>query len=248
METHPVAPGSVAIRPARDCGVLCGRCGHGNPAGAKFCGECGVLLGSKCARRQVTVLFTDVCDFTRMSERLDPEDVRTIMDRAFDVILDVVHRHGGAVNQFLGDGVMALFGSSTVHDDDPYRAVRAALAIQAGLEPLRAEVQRAHGVDFRIRIGINTGPVMVGVIGNGLRNDYIASGSTTTVAARLLSVGRAGQTLISAATRDATEGTFVVADIGNVVVDGMGAPIRVHAVTREIDDHAEAVLLRLVDA
>src|SRR5207249_448891 len=79
-------------------------------AGRKYCGACGSRLRPSCARKQVTVLFTDVCDFTGMSERLDPEDVRALIDRAFDVILDAVHRHGGTINQFLGDGVMALFG------------------------------------------------------------------------------------------------------------------------------------------
>src|SRR5215475_2109818 len=236
METHAPAPASLAIRPAGDHGAACRRCSHDNPVRAKFCGECGALLASPCARRQVTVLFTDVCGFTRMSEGLDPEDVRAIIDRAFDVILDAVHRHQGTVNQFLGDGVMALFGSSSAHDDDPYRAVRAALAIQAGLESLRAEVERAHGVDFRIRIGIHTGPVVVGVIGNGLRTDYIASGNTTSVAAGLLSLARPGQIMISAATRDATQGAFAISDVGGLVIDGMADPLRVYAVTREVDN------------
>jgi class 3 adenylate cyclase len=248
MAIGMLALGSDPTRTAGDREAGCHRCGQANPAGVKFCGECGAPLRTRCARKQVTVLFTDVCGFTGLSERLDPEDVRAIIDRAFDVMLDAVHRHEGTINQFLGDGVMALFGASAAHDDDPYRAVRAALAIQEGLESLRAEVQHAHGVDFRIRIGIHTGPVVVGVIGNGLRTDYTAGGSTTSVAARLLNFARPGQIVISAATRDATEGAFAVGDLGGVAVDGKADPVPAYAVTREIGGRVEDVLLYLMEA
>jgi class 3 adenylate cyclase len=241
MAIELLAPGTPQILPAVDLGTGCRQCGKPNPAGVKFCGECGAPLRGRCQRKQATVLFTDVCGFTGLSERLDPEDVREIIDRAFEIILDAVHRHEGTVNQFLGDGVMALFGASAAHDDDPYRAVRAALAIQADLESLRAEVQHAHGVDFRIRIGIHTGPVVVGVIGEGLRTDYTAGGNTTSVAARLLNFARPGQIVISAATRDATEGAFAFNDLGGVVVDGKADSVAAYAVTREIGEHDEAI-------
>ncbi|PWU25418.1 MAG: hypothetical protein C5B48_01410 [Candidatus Rokuibacteriota bacterium] len=212
--------GSGSTLPAVNREAGCPRCGQDNSAGVKFCGECGAPLRARCVHKQVTVLFTDVCGFTGMSERLDPEDVREIIDQVFGVILDAVHRHEGTINQFLGDGVMALFGAASTHDDDPYRAVRAALAIQDGLESLRAEVQHDHGVDFRIRIGIHTGSVVVGVIGKGLRSDYTAGGSTTSIAARLLNFARPGQIVISGATREATQGAFVVVDLGGVAVEG----------------------------
>src|SRR5207237_4685347 len=119
------------------------------------------ILSSRSAiegeRKQVTVLFTDVSGFTAMSERLDPEDVHAIMDQAFEVILEAVHRYEGTINQFLGDGVMALFGAPIAHEDHAQRALGAALAIQEGLDPLRADVRRAPGVEFRVRIGIHTG-------------------------------------------------------------------------------------------
>src|SRR5438093_7640225 len=134
-------------------------------------------------RKQVTVMFTDVSGFTAMSERLDPEDVHAIMDRAFEVILAAVHRYEGTVNQFLGDGVMALFGAPIAHEDHSHRALGAALALQRDLGPLREEVKRAHGVEFRLRIGVNTGLVVVGAIGRDLRMDYTAVGDTTNLAA-----------------------------------------------------------------
>src|SRR6266850_6765459 len=181
--------------------MQCPSCQHENPAGQKFCGECGgrlvassatapvadaaapthptpserfaspaaytpkhlaeKILTSKGAlegeRKQVTVMFTDVSGFTAMSERLDPEEVHSIMDRAFGVILDGVHQYEGTINQFLGDGVMALFGAPLAHEDHAHRALRAALAVQGGLEPLRQDVRKTHGVEFRVRMGVNTG-------------------------------------------------------------------------------------------
>src|SRR5262244_4470783 len=114
------------------------------------------ILTSKTAiegeRKIVTVMFSDVSGFTAMSERLDPEDVHGIMDRAFEVILDAVHRYEGTVNQFLGDGVMALFGAPIAHEDHSQRALRAALDVQRGLVPLGEEVRRTHGVEFRMRV------------------------------------------------------------------------------------------------
>src|SRR5262249_34377362 len=154
------------------------------------------ILTSKTAiegeRKIVTVMFCDVSGFTAMSEKLDPEDVHGIMDRAFEVILEAVHRYEGAVNQFLGDSVMALFGPPIAHTDHAQRALSAALGIQEGLKPLTADVNRTHGLEFRMRMGINTGPVVVGAIGRDLRMDYTAVGDTTNLAARLMSIAKPG--------------------------------------------------------
>src|SRR3989454_1537324 len=158
----------------------------------------GALEGE---RKRVTVMFYDVSGFTAMSERLDPEEVHGIMDRAFGVILTEVHRYEGTINQFLGDGVMALFGAPIAHEDHAHRALSAALAIQRELDPLADEVRRAHGVEFRMRMGINTGVVVVGAIGKDLRMDYTAVGDTTNLAARLLALGRPGQIVVGRRTQ-----------------------------------------------
>ena len=196
------------------------------------------ILTSKSAvegeRKQVTVMFTDVSGFTAMSERLDPEEVHNIMDRAFEVILAAVHGYEGTINQFLGDGAMALFGAPIAHEDHAGRALRAALAIQEGLEPLRADVQRTQGRDFRMRIGINTGPVVVGVIGRDLRMDYTALGDTVNLAARLLNVAEPGQIVISRRTKEPCEGFFVFGDLGDFQVKGKSEPVRAYAVKGEI--------------
>src|SRR5207302_10142653 len=109
----------------------------------------GALEGE---RKQVTVMFTDVSGFTAMSERLDPEEVHAIMDRAFEVIMNAVHRYEGTINQFLGDGVMALFGAPIAHEDHAHRALSVALAIQHELQPLAEDVRRMHAIEFRMRM------------------------------------------------------------------------------------------------
>ena len=136
-------------------------------------------------RKQVTVLFVDVSGFTSLSERLDPEDVHRLMSRAFELMLTEVHHYEGTVNQFLGDGIMALFGAPIAHEDHARRAVHAALGIRRALEKYQEELQRRRRISFAIRQGLNTGLVVVGAIGSDLRMDYTAVGDTTNVAARL---------------------------------------------------------------
>src|SRR5438093_863399 len=238
--------------------MQCPACRHENPDAQKFCGECGArlaaaparfaspaaytpkhlaekILTSKSAiegeRKQVTVMFTDVSGFTAMSERLDPEDVHAIMDRAFEIILAAVHRYEGTINQFLGDGVMALFGAPIAHEDHASRSLWAALAVTRGLQPLREEVKRAHGRDFLMRIGINTGPVVVGAIGRDLRMDYTAVGDTTNLAARLLAIAQPGQIVASRGTQHTRDRVFAFEDLGDFQVKGKTEPVRAYAVT-----------------
>src|SRR2546425_3031331 len=191
----------------------------------------GVMEGE---RKRVTVMFSDVSGFTTMSEHLDPEDVHAIMDRAFEVILGEVHRCEGSINQFLGAGVMALFGAPISHEDHAHRALCAALAIQEGLKPLQEDVRGAHAIDFRVRIGINTGLVVVGAIGKDLRMDYTAVGDTTNLAARLLSVAKPGQVVVSRRTQHLREGFFEFEDLGEFQLKGKTEPVRAYALIREI--------------
>jgi class 3 adenylate cyclase/tetratricopeptide (TPR) repeat protein len=196
------------------------------------------ILTSKGAiegeRKIVTVMFSDVSGFTAISEKLDPEDVHAIMDRVFEVILNAVHYYEGTVNQFLGDGVMALFGAPIAHEDHAQRALSAALAIQDGLKPLAEDVKRAHGVEFRMRMGINTGPVVVGAIGHDLRMDYTAVGDTTNLAARLLAIAKPGQIVTSRRTQNLRDRFFVFEDLGEFQVKGKTEPVRAYAVNREL--------------
>ena len=196
------------------------------------------ILTSKSAmegeRKLVTVMFSDVSGFTAMSEKLDPEDVHGIMERVFEVIISAVHRYEGNINQFLGDGVMALFGAPIAHEDHPHRALSAALAIQQELQPVAADVRRLHGVEFRMRMGINTGLVWVGAIGKDLRMDYTAVGDTTNLAARFLGLAKPGQIVVSQRTQRLLKGFFVFEDLGEFQVKGKSEPVRAYAVVSEI--------------
>src|SRR5215510_7883599 len=245
-----------------DCGaslaIPCRACGAELTPGKKFCGSCGAPTSAdkpversdkpierpdrpaepteKPAERPVEVAdrFASPQSYTPMSERLDPEEVHAIMDRAFEVILGAVHHYEGTINQFLGDGVMALFGAPLAHEDHAHGALSAALAIQERLVPLQEDVRRTHGVEFRIRMGINTGVVVVGAIGRDLRMDYTAVGDTTNLAARLLSLAKPGQIAVSQRTQRLREGFFVFEDLGEFQVKGKTDPVRVYALVREI--------------
>jgi class 3 adenylate cyclase/tetratricopeptide (TPR) repeat protein len=178
-------------------------------------------------------MFVDVVDSTPLGEALDPEQIHSLMDRAIQLILAEVHRYEGTVNQFTGDGVMALFGAPVALEDAPRRAVLAGLAIQRALDPLHRQVLADHGLEFRMRIGIHTGPVVVGRIGDDLRMDYTAVGDTTNLADRIQRISRPGAVLISEATHRLASGFFDTADLGEMQVKGKAEPVRAFEVLRE---------------
>src|SRR5213594_2398938 len=187
------------------------------------------ILTSKSAlegeRKQVTVLFADVSGFTTLSERLDPEDVHRLMTRAFELMLAEVHRYEGTVNQFLGDGIMALFGAPIAHEDHAQRAVHAALGIRKALDEYQDELQGKVGISFQVRQGLNTGLVVVGSIGSDLRMDYTAVGDTTNISARLQQAGDPGRILISEATHRLVEGYFFTRPLGALTLKGKAEPV-----------------------
>jgi class 3 adenylate cyclase/tetratricopeptide (TPR) repeat protein len=182
-------------------------------------------------RRQVTVLFADVAGFTTLAEKLDPEEVHRIIERCFELITAEVHRFEGTINQYTGDGVMALFGAPIAHEDGPRRAAHAALGIQHALREYSRELEAAGDRGLQMRIGLNTGPVVVGRIGDDLRMDYTAVGDTTNLAARMQQMARPGSVLASEATHKVIGGFFETLDLGEVPVKGH-APIRAFEVLR----------------
>src|SRR5262245_15839878 len=188
----------------------------------KILGSRGALEGE---RKQVTVLFVDVSGFTSLSERLDPEDVHRMMTRAFELMLAEVHRYEGTVNQFLGDGIMALFGAPIAHEDHAVRALHAALGIRTAMNSSGGGLARRGGIAFEVRQGINTGPAVVGSIGTDLRMDYTAVGDTTNVAARLVQAAERGRILLSEATHRLTEGYFHTRPLVDLRVKGKAEPI-----------------------
>ena len=171
-------------------------------------------------RKLVTVLFADVANYTSMSEKLDPEEVHQIMDGCFKILMDEIHRYEGTINQFTGDGVMALFGAPVAHEDHAQRACHAALAIQRALEGYSDNLEKRLGLTFRMRVGLNSGPVVVGSIGDDLRMDYTAVGDTTNLAARMESMARPGTILGTANTYRLASDFFDFRPLGKFQVKG----------------------------
>ena len=177
-------------------------------------------------RRQVTVLFADLAGFTPMAERRDPEEVHRVLNHCFDLIAAEIHRFEGTINQYAGDGLMALFGAPVAHEDAPRRAVHAALAIQRVLAGYSKSTEKHAGPELVMRIGINTGLVVVGKIGDDLRMEYTAIGDTVNLAARLQQSARPGAVTISEATHKLVAGFFEFRDLGAIDIKGHQA---VHA-------------------
>jgi class 3 adenylate cyclase/tetratricopeptide (TPR) repeat protein len=176
-------------------------------------------------RKQVTVLFADIAGFTAFSERLDPEEVHLLMDGCFARLTEAVHRYEGTVNQYTGDGIMALFGAPIAHEDHPQRALLAALAIQEAMQAYGQRLQRDRAIDFRLRIGVNTGLVVVGRIGDNLRMDYTAQGDTTNLAARLQALAEPGTILVSEPTYRLTQGYFTFRSLGARQIKGRASAL-----------------------
>ena len=175
-------------------------------------------------RKLVTVLFADVANYTSMSEKLDPEEIHQIMDGCFKILMDEIHRYEGTINQFTGDGIMAIFGAPVAHEDHAQRACYAALSIQKAIGDYGAKVKKDCGIKFRMRIGINSGLVIVGSIGDDLRMDYTAVGDTTNLAARMESAARPGRILVSKHTHKISRDFFEFEAMGNVEVKGKREP------------------------
>jgi class 3 adenylate cyclase len=175
-------------------------------------------------RKLVTVLFADVANYTAMSEKLDPEEVHQIMDGCFKILMDEIHKFEGTINQFTGDGVMALFGAPVAHEDHAQRACYAALSIQKILENYEENIKQGYGANFKMRIGLNSGPVIVGSIGDDLRMDYTAVGDTSNLAARIESMARPGTSIVSRYTHKLTRDFFEFKSLGKVEVKGKEEP------------------------
>ena len=209
--------------------MICTRCQMANPEGARFCLNCGNQLEAQVRvegeRKYVTVLFADVVDSTGLGERLDPEQVAEIMNGAFAFLNASVKKYDGTIARLLGDAILAFFGAPVAHEDDAERAVRAGLDIQAAAREYAEEVKRDYGVDFKVRVGINTGLAVLAAVGDEIRTEYTAMGDTTNVAARLQSAAEPGTVLISADTYHLVKQLFELRPRGGAMVKGKSAPI-----------------------
>src|SRR5689334_421530 len=184
--------------------AICPNCGEENPDRFRLCGFCGTLLHAapepaREIRKTVTIVFSDLVGSTAIGERLDSESLRAVMSRYFDVMQAELGRHGGTVEKFIGDAVMAVFGLPNLHEDDAERAVRAAAGMQAALADLNSELETRFGVTLNNRTGVNTGEVVAGDPTTGQR---LVTGDAVNVAARLEQAAGRNEVLIGPLTRE----------------------------------------------
>jgi class 3 adenylate cyclase/tetratricopeptide (TPR) repeat protein len=179
-------------------------------------------------RKQVTVLFADVKGSMDLAEQVDPEEWHKIMDRFFAILSEGVHRFEGTINQYTGDGVMALFGAPIAHEDHAQRACYAALHLRDELRRYAEELKRTRGLSFSVRTGINSGEVVVGRIGDDLRMDYTAQGQTVGLAARMEQLATPGSAYLTEHTAKLVSGLFDLRDLGSFEIKGMRDLVRVH--------------------
>ena len=230
--------------------VPCPSCGHDNPDDSRFCNSCGQPLTAEAQpgpevpsylaekirsgkaalegeRKQVTVLFADVMSSMELAEQTDPETWRKIMERFFAILSEGVHRFEGTVDKFTGDGIMALFGAPIAHEDHARRACIAALHLVDRLADYSAELRRSHALSFSVRIGLNSGEVVVGGIGDDLEMSYTAVGHTVGLAQRMEQLAEPGKAFVTEYTAALAEGYVDMRDLGEFDVKGASEPLRV---------------------
>jgi len=234
----------------------CGSCGRANPGGRKFCDGCGAglaaepdpperdprsytpqhladkILRSKSAlegeRKQVTILFADVKGSMELADRLDAEEWHRVLERFFEILSEGVHRFEGTVNQYTGDGIMALFGAPIAHEDHAQRACYAALHLRENIARYATDVKREYGLGFSTRMGLHSGDVVVGKIGDDLRMDYTAQGQTVGLAQRMEALASPDTCYMTDATASRVAGYFDLDDLGEFQVRGVSEPVHVH--------------------
>jgi class 3 adenylate cyclase/tetratricopeptide (TPR) repeat protein len=229
----------------------CSDCGAENPGGQRFCNACGeaaaepadprshvpehlaekILAGRSTLegeRKHVTVLFADVMGSMDLAEQQDPEAWRQIMGRFFEILCEGVHRFEGTVDKFTGDGIMALFGAPIAHEDHAQRACYAAMHLQDELASYAAQLRREQGLSFSVRMGLNSGEVVVGAIGEDLGMAYTAIGHTVGLAQRMEQLAEPGKAYLTEHTASLVEGYLELADLGEFQVKGASHALGVH--------------------
>jgi class 3 adenylate cyclase/tetratricopeptide (TPR) repeat protein len=230
-----IAPGARFCSACGTPQVLeCPTCGTPADAAAAFCSACGASLrdgapkspiaDEREERRVVTVLFADVAGWTALAERLDPEDVRVVQGELFELVNGQVELHGGITEKFVGDAVLAVFGIPQAHEDDPERAVRAAIAVRDDFSRLASELERRHGAAVGLRIGVNTGDV-VSSREAAARGELVVSGDAVNVAARLQQAAKPGEVLVGERTRAGTSRVVRYEDRGGIEARGKSSRV-----------------------
>src|SRR5215467_1753380 len=239
-------------------GVVCSSCGGKIQAGSKFCDSCGTPLAAapraqpeqaprdkahtataedgaskvpaEAERRQLTVLFCDLVGSTQLSGQLDPEDLRAVVRAYQEAAAAVIQQYAGHIAQYLGDGLLVYFGYPAAHEDDARRAVHTGLGIVEAIATLNTRLMGPYAVQLAVRLGIHTGPVVVGEMGGGGRHEHLALGETPNIAARLEGFAPANTVVVSAVTARLVQGTFALDDLGIHTLHGVAEPMAVSRV------------------
>ena len=238
----------------RECGApfdaVCSSCGAKVQAGSKFCDSCGTPLAAapgpgperaedvveimgpskvpaEAERRQLTVLFCDLVGSTQLSGQLDPEDLRAVVRAYQEAAAAVIQQYAGHIAQYLGDGLLVYFGYPTAHEDDARRAVHTGLGIVDAIATLNTHLMGQYAVQLAVRLGIHTGPVVVGVMGGGGRHEHLALGETPNIAARLEGLAPSNAVVISAVTARLVRGAFALEDMGTHTLRGIAEPMTI---------------------
>jgi class 3 adenylate cyclase len=204
--------------------AICPTCGQEIPGGFRFCGVCGAELAvvprsAREVRKTITVLFCDVAGSTALGEQLDPESLRRVMARYFEIARSCLERHGGTVEKFIGDAVMGVFGVPIVHEDDALRALRAAVELRDSIPAFNEELERDYAVSVQVRIGVNTGEVVTGT------EERLATGDAVNVAARLEQAASPGEILIGEETLALARDAVAVEPVNALVAKGKSEPV-----------------------
>ena len=184
-------------------------------------------------RRQLTVMFCDLVDSTKLSSQLDPEEYRDVVRAYQQVCSEVITRFDGHIAQLLGDGLLVYFGYPHAHEDDAHRAVRTGLSILDAMVDLRTRLKQGNGIQLAVRVGIHTGLVVVGAMGGGTRQEQLALGETPNVAARIQGLATPNTLVVSSATYRLIQGYFECQDLGTQTLRGVAEPVAVYRVLQE---------------
>jgi class 3 adenylate cyclase/tetratricopeptide (TPR) repeat protein len=223
--------------------VTCTACGHASPDGFRFCGNCGSPLAHDAAagrqvRKTITVVFCDLAGSTALGERLDPESLQRVMSQYFERMREVLERHQGTVEKFIGDAVVGVFGVPRLHEDDALRAVRAAMELQAALAELNKELERDWGVTLQLRTGVNTGEV---VAGGAAAGSALVLGDAVNVAARLEQAAAPAEVLIGQTTWQLVRDAVTAEQVAPLALKGKADQVaawRLLRVTPDVPGHA----------
>src|SRR5215813_7607468 len=245
-------PGFFCCRKSRvglslACVRVCAGCGRENPPDARFCNGCGAALvavpASRQKRKTVTVLFCDVTGSTALGERLDPESFRQVMRRYFDAARAVIEQHGGTVEKFIGDAVMAVFGVPVLHEDDALRAVRAAAGLREQIAVLNLQLEADFGATVSVRTGVNTGQVVTGT------GERLATGDAVNLAARLEQAAAPGEIIMGPQTWRLVRDAVAAEPLEPLRLKGKSLPVTAYRLLQlrsDMDSRARPAVAPLV--